>query len=88
VRADIAARKNIFQMLEELNINGHHVFKVAMERAILHHQDLAVALHNGGFDFAGFFVEQDFMRQFAVDNLLPDFRNALGAQRIRGARPA
>ncbi len=75
-------------MLEEVDIHRHHIFKVAVDGAILHHQDFAVALHDGGFDLAGFFIEQDFMRQFAVNNLLPDFRNALGTQRVRGARPS
>src|ERR1035441_2793135 len=39
-------------------------------------------------DFADFFVEKDFMGKLAVQNLLADLRDALGTQRVRGARPA
>ncbi len=44
VRADVAAGEYVFQVLEERRVDGHHVFEVAVHRAILHHQDLAVAL--------------------------------------------
>jgi hypothetical protein len=57
-------------------------------RAIFHHQNLAVALDDGGLDLADLFVHQHFVRQFAVENLLADFRHTLRAQRIGGARPA
>ncbi len=41
VRADVAAREYVFQMLEERRVNRHHVFKLAVDRAFLHHQDLS-----------------------------------------------
>ena len=44
VRADVAAGEYVLQVLEERRIDGHHVFEVAVDGAILHHQDLAVAL--------------------------------------------
>ena len=56
--------------------------------AILHHQDLAVALDDLGLDLADLLVHQDFDRQLAVEDLLADFGNALGAERIGRARPA
>ncbi len=85
---NVTPRKYIFQMLKKIGIHCHHIFKVAVDGTILHHQDFAVALDDGGFDLAGFFVEQDLVRQFAVNDLLPDFRNALGAKRVGRARPA
>ena len=85
---DVAAGENVFQMLRELGVDRHHVFEVAVRRAILHHQDLAVALDDLRLDLADFFVHQHFMRQMAVENLLPDFRHTLRAQRIGRARPA
>ena len=88
VGLDVAAGEALFKMLEEGRVDGHDVFKVAMLGAILHHQDLAVALDDLGLDFAHLLVEQNFMGQLAVQNLLADLRHALGAQRVRGARPS
>ena len=88
VGADVAARENVFQVLEERRIDRHDVFELAVDRAILHHQDLAVALDDVGLDLADLLVLQDLDRQFAVQNLLADLRDALGAQRIGLARPA
>ena len=88
VGANVAAREDLFQVLEELGVHGHHVFEVAVDGAVLHHQDLAVALDDGGLDLAGLLVHQHFDGQLAVENLLANFRNALGAKRVGGARPA
>ena len=88
VGADIAAREDFFEMLEKIGIHGHHVLKVAMLGAILHHEDLAVALDDLGLDLAGLFVQQNFVRQLAIDDLLADFRDALRAQRICAAGPS
>ena len=40
VGADVAAGEDFFQVLEEGGVDRHHVFKVAVLGAILHHQDL------------------------------------------------
>ncbi len=88
VGADVAAGEALFEVLEEVGVDGHHVFKVAVLGAVLDHQDLAVALDDLGLDFADLFVEQDFVRQLAVEDLLADLRDALGAERVGGARPA
>jgi hypothetical protein len=88
VRADVAAGEALFQVLEERRVDRHDVFEVAVLRAVLHHQDLAVALDDGGFDLANLFIQQDFVRQLAVDNLLPDLRYAAGAERVGLTRPA
>ena len=88
MRDDVAAGEDFFQVLEERGVDGHHVFEVAVHGAILHHQDLAVALDDLRFDLADFLVEQDLVVDLAVDDLLPDFRDAAGAERIGGAGPA
>ena len=60
VGANVAAGEDLFQVLEELGVHRHHVFKVAVLGAILHHQDLAVALDDLRLDLADLFVQQDF----------------------------
>ena len=80
VRGDVAPRENFFEMLEEISIHGHQVFKVAVLRAIFDHQDLAVALDDLRFNLADLLIEQHFVRQLAVEDLLADFRHAARAQ--------
>ena len=88
VGADVAAGEDLFQVLEERGVDGHHVFEVAVDRAILHHQDLAVALDDLRLDLAGLVGVEDFEGRLAVQDLLADFRDAARAQRIGLARPA
>ena len=88
VGAHVAAGEALFKVLEEGRIDRHHVFKVAVLGAVLHHQDFAVALDDLGLDLAHLFVEQDFVGQLAVENLLANLGDALGTERVRGARPA
>ena len=88
VGAHIAARKDFFQMTEKIRVHGHYVFKMAVLGAIFDHQDLAIALDDLRFDLADLFVHQDFVGQLTVNDLLADFGNALGTQRIGAARPA
>ena len=88
VRLDIAPGEDLFQMAEEGGVDGHDIFKVAMRGAVLHHQNLAVALDDLGLDLAHLLVQEHFVGQLAIDNLLADLRHALGAQRIGAAGPA
>ncbi len=88
VGAHIAAGEALFKVLEEGSVDGHDVFKVAVLGAVLDHQDLAVALDDLGLDFAHLLIEQDFVGQLAVENLLANLGDALGTERIGGARPA
>ena len=69
VGADVAARENLFEVIEEFGVDRHHVFEVAVNGAILHHQDFAVARDDLRLDFADFLVAQNLDRQFAVDDL-------------------
>ena len=88
VGAHVAAGEALFKMLEEGGVHGHDVFKVAVLGAILDHQDLAVALDDLGLDLADLLVEQNFVGQLAVENLLANLGDALGTERVGGARPA
>ncbi len=88
VRANVAPGKDFFEVLEERRIDGHHVFEVSVFLAVFDHENLSVAFDDLSFDFADSFVQQYFVRQFAIDDLLPDFRNALRAQRIGCSGPA
>ena len=88
VRANIAARENIFQVLGERRIDRHQVFEAPMDRALFDHHDLAVFLDDVGLDLADLLVPQDLDRDLAIQNLLADLGDALGTQRIGLARPA
>ena len=47
-----------------------------------------VALDDLSLDLANLFIQQHFVGQLAIQNLLADGRNALGAERIGRTRPA
>ena len=80
VGLDIAAGENFFEVLREFRVNRHQVFEVTVLHAVLDHPDLAVAFDDLGLDLADFFVHQNVNRQMAVENLLPNFRHALGTE--------
>jgi hypothetical protein len=88
VRAHVGARERFFEVLEEGRVHRHDVFEVAVQRAILDHQDLAVALDDLGFDFADLFGEQDRVVALAVEDFLAGFTHADRTERIGLARPA
>src|ERR1700733_12904958 len=75
-------------MLEEGGVDGHEVFKVTVDGAVLDHEDLAVALDDLCLDLADLLVEEDLVGQLAVYDLLADGGDALGAERVSGAGPA
>ena len=49
--------KHLFEVLEERRVHRHHVLEMAVHRAVLHHQDLAVALEDGRLDLADLLVQ-------------------------------
>ncbi len=55
---NVAAREIAFNPLKEFGIDGHHVFVAAVDGALLHHPDLAVALDDLRLDFADLFVDE------------------------------
>ena len=88
VGADVAAGEDLFEVAHHRRIDGHEVLEVAVDRAVLDHEDLAVALDDLGLDLADLLVEKDLVRQLAVDDLLTDLGDALGAEGVGGAGPA
>ena len=51
----LAARTTIQQsQAQEIRANSHHVFKVAVNGAILDHPNLAIPFKNRGLDFSHF----------------------------------
>src|SRR5207244_6392178 len=85
---DAVSRYNIYQVLEESRVHRHHVIEVAMDGALLLHDDLAVALNDCRFDLAELLLLEDLDWELAVQDALPDLRNAAVAQRIGFAGPA
>jgi hypothetical protein len=61
---------------------------MAVQRAVLHHQDLAVALDDLCLDLANLLVEEHGDVFLPVEDLLPCFPGAGGAERVRLARPS
>ena len=88
VRADVAARERFLEVLEEGRVHRHHVLEVAVNRAILDHQDLAVALDDLGLNLPDLLVQQDLVITLAVENLLARLAHADRAERVGLARPA
>jgi hypothetical protein len=88
VGADVTAWEGVFEVLEESGIDAHNVLEVAVLLAVLDHKDLAVALNDLGLDLASALGEEDLVREFAVNDLLTDLRDAPWAEGVSGARPA
>jgi hypothetical protein len=63
------------------------VLEVAVNRAILHHQDLAIALENGGLDSPTFSLRRT-LTSFLPSESLTRLAGADRAQRVGLARPA
>ena len=88
VRGNIAAGELLFNPVEELGVDGHHVFVVAVQRAILDHPDLTVALDDLRLNLADLLVHQVAPIFFAGDDRFARFFHASGAERIGLAREA
>ena len=88
VRADVAAWECLFQMAHEGRVDRHDVLEVAVDGAVLDHQDLAITLDDLRLQLADLLVEQNLMRQLAVDDLLANLRQTLRTKGVGGARPA
>ena len=88
VRGNVAARELLFDPLEELGVHGHQVFVLAVDGALLHHPDLAVALDNLRLDLADLLVHQVGPVLLAIDDRFARFFHAVRAERVGRARPA
>jgi len=49
MRGKCRGREHALDVLEKLHVDGHHVFKVAVNRAVFNHPDFAVFLNDLGF---------------------------------------
>ena len=88
VRPDVAAREGVLEVLEERRIDRHDVLEAPVNRALLHHQDLAVPLDDLGLDLAHLLLEQNLVVALAVENLLARLADAGRTERVGLARPA
>ena len=73
---------------EERRIRREHLFVVPVLRAVLHHQDLAVALDDPRRDLAGVVLDEEVGRGPVVGDQLARLARARGAQRRRLSRHA
>ena len=87
VGGNVPAREIPFNPFQKFRVNGHDVFEMAVDRAILEHPDLAVPLDDVRFDLAYLLVEEGLPIFLALDDLLARLLDALGAERIGLARP-
>ena len=88
VSRNVAAGELLFDPLEKLGVDGHHVFVVAVQRAIFDHPDFAVALDDLGLNFADLLVHEVAPIFFAGDDGFAGFFHAGRAERVGLAREA
>src|SRR6266700_7882198 len=88
VGADVPARKVLLDPGKKLRVDGHHVFVVAVNRAILHHPDLAVALDDAGFDLAHLLAHERLPVLLPANDLFARFLDAPRTQRVGLAWPS
>src|SRR3984893_9341459 len=82
VRGNVAAGILLFEPVQPLGIDGHHVFVVAVLRTVFHHPDLAVALDDLRFDLADLLAHQIAPILFSGDDGFARFLHASGTERI------
>ncbi len=82
VGPDVTAGERLFEMAEEIDIDGHDVLEMPVLRTILDHQDLTVALDDLRLDLSDLLSFQNVDVDFAVQNLVAGLRNANGAERV------
>jgi antitoxin component of RelBE/YafQ-DinJ toxin-antitoxin module len=88
VSANVASREDLFEVLEELGIDGHDIFEMTMHRAILDHQNLPVSLDDLRLEFAYALIAENLDRQLAIQNLLAYLGHAAWAERVGCPRPS
>jgi hypothetical protein len=68
VRVDVAAGKHLFDMRKKLDVDGHHVFEMPVNRTILYHPDLAITFNDLGLDLTNFFIDENANVLLAANN--------------------
>ena len=86
VRGNVPAGELRFDPFQEVGIERHYVLVMAVLRTILHHPDLSVALDDLRLDLPDFLVHQIAPVLLAIEDRLPCFFYAIGAQRVGLAR--
>ena len=79
---EIAAEKERLDPLQKLRVSREHVHKLAVRRARLSHDYLAVLLDDLGLDLARMSVHQDVQRDVAGDDAVANRLDAGRAKRI------
>jgi hypothetical protein len=87
VSPNVATWKVLFDPFQELHIFGHHVFKLAVFRAVFHHPNLTVALQDRRFDLADVIGDETPVIFLAVDDLLTCLLHTSRTERICRAGP-
>ena len=80
--AKVATEEERFNSFEEGRIGSHHVRELAVLRASLAHNDLAVLFENLRFEFAGMLVHQRLERRFASNHGGAHFLHAARTKRV------
>src|ERR1700738_1134840 len=83
VRGNVAAGVLLLNPVKPLGIDSHHVFVMAVQRALFHHPDLTIALNNLRLNLADLFTHQIAPVFFAGDDGFARFFYARGTKRIR-----
>jgi len=88
VGRNVAARELFFDVVQKFGVDGHHIFVMAVNWAILDHPNFAVALDDLRLDFADLFVHQVAPVLFAMNDGFARLFDAIGTERIGLSRPA
>ena len=88
VRLDVAPGERLLEVLEHRRVDRHHVLEMPVQRAVLDHEDLAVALEDRRLDLADLLGQQNRHVLLAVDDRLARFAHAHRTQRVGFTRPA
>src|SRR5262249_51793790 len=88
VRADVTAREDFLDVLEERRIYSQRVFVTAMGRTVFNHQNVAVTLEDGRLDLADLLIEENADVASAIYDGCSRLSYAGRAKRIGLPRPA
>ena len=83
----IASGKCFLKVTKELRVDGHDIFVVTMNRAILNHLDLPILLDDLRLDLSHFLMEKIFVIFLPIEDRLTGLTYTLRAQGIRLTRP-
>jgi hypothetical protein len=86
--AEVATEEERLDALEKRRVGRHHVFELAVLRAGLAHDDLAVLFDDLRLDFARMLVHQRFERRLAGDDGVANFFYAARTKTVGLAREA